>query len=109
MLKLFIPKNENSPRFRRYMANKINNYSLKYVTERDEKNMDVVISKGGVIHVKDKQLLVYGAGSDILFCADIESIKISELMSLEGVILEGFDHISKKERKIVAHYYYYRK
>ena len=62
--KLFQPKNENSVRYKRFMANKINNKSLKYVTERDEENRDIVIGKGGAIHVRDDgQLIVYGGGS----------------------------------------------
>lgn len=108
--KLFEPKNENSVRYKRFMAKKVDNKSLKYVTERDENNMDVVIGKGGAIHVRDNgQLIVYGAGSDVLFCADVDSLSCSELMSLDGVILEGYDHVKQKERKIVAHYLYYRK
>ncbi len=108
--KLFEPKNENSKRYKRYAAEKINNKALKYVTERNEKNMDVVIGKGGSIHIRDNnRLIVYAEGSDILFQGDIEQIKCSELMSLDGVIIEGFDEIKNTERKIVAHYLYYRK
>ena len=108
--KLFQPKNENSVRYKRFMANKINNRSLKYVTERDEDNRDIVIGKGGAIHVRDDgQLIVYGGGSDVLFRADVDTLTCAELMSLDGVILEGYDYEKGRERKIVAHYLYYRK
>lgn len=107
---LFVPKNEDSKRYKRFMAKKINNMALKYITERDANNMDFVIGKGGAIHIRDKNsLIVYADGADILFQADISSVKCSELMSLDGVIIEGFDEITQKERKIVAHYLYYRK
>ncbi len=92
------------------MAGKINNKSLKYITERDENNMDVVIGKGGSIHVRESgELIVYSGGSEILFCADVDKISCSELMSLDGVIIEGYDKTKQKQRKIVAHYLYYRK
>lgn len=103
------PKDTNSVRFRRYMANKLDGYSLKYVAER-ENDVDTVIGKSGFICVKGDELMVVAFGvEDVLFRAKIDTLSAWEFMSLNGVVLTGFDLDRQKERTVIGYYTYYRK
>ena len=98
---------ENSPAFRMMMAQKVSGKHIKYVTERIDDN-DNVIGREGSLCLRNGELLVF-ASADILFRAKAEELQISELMSLDGVILTGPDlEHEGKVRTISAYYLYYR-
>jgi hypothetical protein len=103
---------ESSPQFKRRMAGHIDKRRLRYVCERvtkDGKIEEFVVAREGFIHLnKDEQITVVCDGKNV-FRADIYGLKMAELLSLEGVILEGLDLESGRQRVIVAFYVYYRK
>ena len=104
-------KDEKNVSFRREMAKKIASHRLRYVSER-QGDTDVIISKGGEMHIKDGMFCVssgieYGAAT--VFRCEVDKLTSSELMSLEGVILSGPDLERNGEfRTVIAYYKYYR-
>ncbi len=98
------PKNENSKRFRKEMANKLDKRSIKYCTERNEQTGETIIGKNGMINVRNGELIVLSS-DDVVFRTPIELLQASELMSLEGVILSGPDlEHGGAERSVIAYY-----
>ena len=104
-------KDENSVAFRREMANKIVNHRLRYVSERVD-DTDTIVSKGGEMHIRDGVFYVTSGieyGSKTVFSCEVDKLKSSELLSLEGAILEGPDREHDDViRKIIVYYVYYR-
>ena len=104
----FAGKNENSPAFRRRMAQKINSSRLKYVTER-KNDEETVLCRTSYISVSGDELMI-NSESGTVFRAQIDSLAMNELLSMEGIILTGADlEHGGEERCIVAYYTYYRK
>ncbi|MBQ8383386.1 MAG: hypothetical protein IJX47_09305 [Clostridia bacterium] len=100
-------KKEDSPAFRREMAEKIAGKHIKYVTERID-NEDIVIGRQGSLCLRNGEMIVF-ASADILFRTPVDSLTASELMSLDGVILTGPDLEHGGEmRTVIAYYLYYR-
>lgn len=104
-----VKKDENSVAFRRQMAEHLNGRVVKYVSERDaDSNTDIIIGKEGSITLYENEIIVLSS-QNIVFRCNQDELKASELMSLEGVILEGPDREhGGKVRKIIAYYKYYR-
>ena len=104
-------KDEESVRFRREMAEKIVRHRLRYVSERVGET-DTIISKGGEMHIRGGVFYVTSGieyGSKTVFSCEVDKLKSSELLSLEGAILEGEDREHDgKMRKIIVYYVYYR-
>ena len=104
-------KDENSIPFRREMAKKISSHRLRYVSER-QGDTDIIISKGGEMHIRDGVFYVSSGidyGAETVFQCEVDKLVSSELLSLEGAILEGPDETSGgKVRKIIVYYVYYR-
>ena len=107
--KKFVSKmDENSPAFRREMAAKLHNRSIKYCSER-EGDTDLVVGRAGSITVRDDEILVLSS-LQVVFRGKVTETSMSELMSLEGVILSGPDYEQGgRERTVIAYYTYYRK
>ncbi len=100
-------KKEDSPAFRREMAEKIAGKHIKYVTERID-GEDLVIGREGSLCLRDGQMIVF-ASADILFRTAVEDLQAAELMSLDGVVLTGPDlEHGKAVRTVIAYYLYYR-
>lgn len=92
----------------RELIGRLNGRVIKYVTERDADNTDSVIGKEGSLSVRDGELIVL-ASQKIVFRCRTCALHASELLSLEGVILEGPDDENEsRQRKIIAYYKYYR-
>ena len=99
---------ENSPEFRREMAAKINNRSIKYCSER-QGDMDIVVGRAGSITVRGEEILILSS-MQVVFRGKVTETTMSELMSLEGVIFSGPDYDRGGEyRTVIAYYTYYRK
>ena len=89
------------------MAENMIRNRLRYATERDG-DTDSVIGKNGGFNVRDGQLIV-SADNRVIFRCNIEEMSVSELMSLEGVIITAPDIESGgKVRTIICYYVYYR-
>lgn len=108
--RLVRPKNENSRRFREEMAEKLDRRAIKYVTERlPNEDSDTVIGHAGMLLYREGEIQVI-AGDGVLFRGKVTETHMSELMSLEGVILQGPDLTrGGEERTVIAYYTYYRK
>ncbi len=105
--RLFRKEDIASKRYRLEYARKLDGKLLRYVTERFDDG-EIVIGKDGHITVKEDVISVYG-GAELLFRCPCEEVVAAELMSHDGVMLEGFDAVKQTPRKLVAHYKYYRK
>ena len=100
------PKNTDSVEFRRWMAEKLDGRTLRYILERDESG-DRVIAKGGILSNYEGLFSVI-SGERTLFTANTDDLKAWEFLSLEGAVLTAFDIVEQKERTILAYYKYYR-
>ncbi len=99
--------NENSKGFQFEMAARADGKHIRYVTERVD-NVDNIIGREGSLNVRDEYFIVLADGA-ILFRGYIPELKISELLSLDGLIISGPDQSSGgTERTIIAYYKYYR-
>lgn len=101
------PKNTDSVEFKRWMAKKIDGNQTRYILERGEDGVEIIIGKGGFLSVLEDELSVV-CGEKTLFKAKVDTLSAWEFLSLEGVTLTGFDHIQGKERTVLAYYKYYR-
>ena len=90
------------------MAERVNDRKLAYVTQRREEG-DRVLGKDGYIHVTDGGQLRIICGMDAVFECPVTEVSVSELFSLDGVMIEGDDRVSGEHRTVLAHYLYYRK
>jgi len=95
-------KIEDSVAFRRQMAAKIANYRLRYASER---------AKEGIMLIRDGIFTVISGpehGSKTLFRCEVDKMRASELLSLEGAIVEGPDlENGGRIRKLILYYVYY--
>lgn len=99
---------ETSPVFRRAMAEKINNRHVRYVTERFDGIEEIVGREGHLNILPDGETFAVTEGIREIFRCKIDELSFGELMSLEGVVLCGFDEVSGRKREITAFYKYYR-
>ena len=106
--KIALKSNPESPRYRRFMANRVCGHHIKYVTER-ENDVDKVIGREGGISIRDDVLTVY-ASANVVFKANVPELQTSELLSRDGVVFTGPDLSSGgKERSIIVHFVNYIK
>lgn len=100
-------KPEEKLSFKIKMAEKMVRNRLRYATERDG-DTDSVIGKNGGFNIRNGQLIV-SADNRVIFRCNIEEMTVSELMSLEGVIITAPDiEHERKVRTIICYYVYYR-
>ena len=82
--------------------------AIKYVTERRSDNDDVV-GRGGSISIRDNVLIIF-ASSEIVFRCAVDQVSASQLLSGDGVVIEGPDaEHGGIFRKLIAYYVYHRK
>ena len=98
------PKNENSLRYRKEMAKKLDKRTIKYVSVRDESMGETIIGKNGMINVRDGELFVISSDK-IVFRCPVADLRASELMSLDGVILTCPDATKPEGESTVVAYY----
>ena len=101
-------KDETAPAFRYEFANNINNRHVKYVTERFEGIEEIVGREGHINILPNGVELAVTCGIDEVFRARIEELSMWNLMSGDGVVLEGYDFVTERHREITAFYLYYR-
>ena len=104
----FRKNDENSPAFRRAMAEKLDGRVVKYVTERDENGVETVIGRAGHANIVNGVDFVVTCGIQTIFSSPIEEMRAWELLSLEGAVLTAFDRAVGRERSVVIYYKYYR-
>lgn len=108
LLARFRKSDEDSPAFRRAMAQKLDGKIVKYVTERDENGTETVIGREGHANIVNGDTFSVTCGIDTIFSAPIEQMRAWELLSLEGAVLTAFDTAVGRERSVVIYYKYYR-
>lgn len=102
------PKDPNSPKFKRYMANRLHEKHIRYLLERDSDGEERIIAREGFIHVSNDELAVI-CGEKVMFRTVVLQMEAWEFMSLEGATITGFDLDEGRERTVMAYYKYYRK
>lgn len=111
--KLFGKENEDTPAFRRKMAEKLDGRVVKYVTERVD-GIETVIGREGHANIVgtgaggEKNEFAVTCGIDEIFRAEIETMRAWELLSLDGAVLTAFDKTVSRVRTVVIYYQYYR-
>lgn len=101
------PKDTSSVEFKRYMAERISDKLIKCVLERHDDYTDTIIGKSGFFAVKDGLLEIITEGNTV-FCGEIDTLTIWELLSLDGVVITGYDRTVDRSRTVMAYYKYYR-
>ncbi len=99
----FKKKTDSTVGLRREMAKKLHGMHIKYVVERLPDEDDIIIGREGALLLRDKEFLVFSSQHDV-FRSVIDETDFSELMSLGGAIISGYDILSGKERTVVAYY-----
>ena len=103
---LFSPSATKERKAKIELAKKLNGKPLKCVCER-KNGIEEIIARDGAIVMDNGKIIIYG-GQDIVFRADFMSVNAGELLSLEGIVVQGIDEMSGEERSIVAYYKYWR-
>lgn len=101
------PKDTSSAQFKRYMAERISDKLIKCVLERNDDYTDTIIGKSGFFSVKDGILEIITDGNTV-FSGEIDNLTIWELLSLDGVVITGYDRTVDRSRTVMAYYKYYR-
>ncbi len=89
------------------MADKLHGIHIQYVEERLPDEDDVIVGREGALIVRGDEFIVFASQKDV-FRSKIDETDFSELMSLGGAIITGYDLLSGKERSLVAHYTRFR-
>ena len=101
-------KEREDKKIRDAVIERLSGKIIKYCSERAEDGSgDIIIGKDGSLTIRDGELIVFSS-ADIVFRCDIDALLASELLSRDGVILEGYDKDAGRNRKIIAYYKYYR-
>lgn len=79
---------------------------IKYVSSRDENNVEEIIGRGGRLVVTVRRLPLTAMAKTFFVC-DRNKASVSELLSLNGVVITG--EIDGKRRSVTAYYTYYNK
>lgn len=101
-------KNPDSRAYRREIAMSVCGQHIKYVTERID-DVEVVIGRSGGLNIRNEEFIVY-ASADVLFRCPLDEVRVSELLSKDGVVISGPDlEHDGRQRTVIAFYVYYRK
>lgn len=102
--KKFKEKKENEARLMR-----INNFEVRYVTNRDPKKYgESIIGKGCLINIVSGEFTIK-CDNKVIFTHSIENLQCSELLSQEGAILSYIDDKTGENIEVMAYYKYHRK
>lgn len=96
-----------TPKYRIAMARELHGQAIRYVTERNGDNDDV-IGRGGSLTFRDGELLVFSSG-EILLRADADKTDAGYLLSGDGVVITAPDKEQGRYRTVIAHFVYHRK
>ena len=99
-------KNPNSKQYRWEMAKQMSNHHIRYVTEKIN-GVDEVIGRNGGLNIRDDELLVFASADVVFRCAE-EDVRCAELLSRDGVVVQGVNTHTGAEDTVVAYYVYYR-
>lgn len=105
---LGIGKNPDSYSYRLERAKELHGQAVKYVTERNDGNEDI-IGRGGALAIHEDKFIVDSSGDRIFVCY-IKDLDASWLMSGNGAVISGPNLLEDgKKRTITVHFVYHRK
>ena len=85
--------------------------AIRYVARRQINEQgnteEIVIGKGGRLAHAHGFVLVDGDRGEVFRCPVAEA-KVAELLSRDGVIVQGVNQLTGQEDTVVAYYVYYR-
>ena len=94
------------------MLEKMHGRSIRYAAKRflDENGnpQERVLGKNGAVNTIDNRIVVMCNGKDVFRC-DAQTASISELMSLNGIVIEGINSETNEKETIVAYFTGFRK
>ena len=96
-------KKDGTVKFRREMAKKLHGMHIKYVMERLGDEDDIIIGREGALITRGKEFMVFSSQHDV-FRSNIDETDFSELLSLGGAVITGYDLLSGRVRTLIAHY-----
>ena len=100
---------KHGPALNRMLAEKMDGMHIRYAVERID-GVETILGKEGHINrtgVQGENISIV-CGVETLFCAEISKMELSELLSLDGAVLSGYDLHSGRYRTVIAYYQYYR-
>lgn len=100
------PRDTDSVEYRLWMADKLDEHSLRYVLERSEDGVEHVIGRDGVLSNFEGNFSVI-CGEKTVFRTVSSELHAWEFLSLEGAMLTGFDQIAGRERTVLVYYKYW--
>ncbi len=104
---IFRNKSADSTAFMIQKVKSLDGKTIRYVSER-RNNVDEVVGRAGAFNIKGDEFVVMSS-FDVVFRCKLEALSASDLMSLDGVVLQGPDlENGGKNRTIIAYYSYYR-
>lgn len=85
--------------------------AIKYVARRqvraDGSTEEIVLGKGGRISHGNGFFMVDTAGGEVFRCAE-DDVRCAELLSRDGVVVQGVNTHTAAEDTVVAYYVYHR-
>lgn len=92
-----------------YPLERLQGREMAYITSRDvTSHEEVVLCKDATINITDDELVII-CNNRIVFRQKLANLGISDLMSLNGVIIRYNDEAAKEQGVITAYFKYYRK
>lgn len=77
---------------------------LCYAAMRDpETYKEIRLGVHGAINIIGSEIQLVCEGVTVFAC-ELNKVKIGELMSLDGIVLKGFDRVSGENRTVTAFY-----
>lgn len=90
-------------------ARKLKGKEIRYVSKRDSITyVETILGKNGVIDINEDDELSILCDNKVIFKHNIKGLISSDLMSLNGVILNYKDE-NGEENEVMVYYKYYRK
>ena len=103
-----IGKNPDSYAYKLDRAKELHGQAVKYVTERNNGNDDI-IGRGGALAIHEDKFIVDSSGERIFVCY-IKDLDANWLMSGNGVVISGPDLLRDGSmRTVTVHFVYHRK
>lgn len=89
------------------LEQKLNGRAIRYAARRtiDENGspVEVILGKNGAINVKNGEIVVMCNAKEVFRCAQ-ETAECSELMSLNGAVIQGINAVTGEPDTVVAYY-----
>lgn len=92
-----------------YPLERLQGREMAYITARDDtSHEEIVLCKNAAINITDDELIIL-CNNRIVFRQKLANLKISDLMSLNGVVIRDTDAASKGHKVVTAYFKYHRK